>query len=273
MRISNTYNQEEVTLHKITQLIALSGINFLDPLPDDSQNTAAWDDANKQIKGRIFELKGVNYFLAITLTPFEVVLLNEENMKLQSWAPSGETMLKAIETWQKWMTDLGASNNLNTKLHYQLPENELYNFESKLALLSDEFTAQWAEARKLANEAMQQLNKISEVGSEINIWPHHFDTGVYYPLTQINSETTQSIGAGLAIADSMINEPYFYIYGWSKKGGIDYTVAPKLIRGHWITDGWEGAVLPLSDVTGQNGINSFFESSYTFLKTQLINLK
>ena len=116
---------------------------------------------------------------------------------------------------------------------------------------------------------MENLNKQSGIPSEINIWPHHFDTGVFYPVTVVNNETTQSIGAGFAMADTMINEPYFYLYGWTKDGKIEYKEATDLEAGKWLTEGWQGAVLRTSEFNTIKEVNSFFEASYQFLINQL----
>lgn len=55
--------------------------------------------------------------------------------------------------------------------------------------------------------------------SEVRVWPHHFDTGLYIPVSKDESgNDIQSIGLGLAIADAYVSEPYFYINHWSKEG-------------------------------------------------------
>jgi len=123
----------------------------------------------------------------------------------------------------------------------------------------------------MANQAMSALNQLSGITSEINIWPHHFDTGVYYSITEANGESIQAIGGGLAIADSMIDEPYFYLYGWAKEGTIDYSSAPSNTSGQWLTEGWQGAVLRASDISNIEDTNAFFKEAYEFLFNQLKN--
>jgi hypothetical protein len=101
--------------------------------------------------------------------------------------------------------------------------------------------------------------------SPINIWPHHFDTGTYHPLSE-----TGSIGTGFAVADTIVNEPYFYIYGWAKDKTIDYASAPDLPFGEWKTGSWKGAIMPLSTVTRlpnlKDDLKIFFASTSEFFK-------
>jgi len=79
-----------------------------------------------------------------------------------------------------------------------------------------------------------------------------------------------SIGVGLAVADSVVSEPYYYLYGWTRDGEIDFSKAPKLKRGEWRTKEWKGAVLSVSTLTNQSEeLNNFCHQSFTFLKEQI----
>lgn len=268
MILPDNFNREEINLHRASQLISLTGVNLMDALPDDSQNTAIWNEQYSTLLGRKFELNKKRYQLAIRFIPFELVLLDEKSLTIKSIDIGGLDQPALYSIWEDWLINLGFKGNLITKLHYDLPENEHYN-SNQFDGLTQDFAKSWSSFRSLANEAMRQLNELSGIKSEINIWPHHFDTGVYYPLKEIKGETTQSIGAGFGIADSMINEPYFYLYGWSKDGEIDYVEAPTLTAGEWLTKEWQGAVLKISDTSSIIAINEFYEASYQFILKQL----
>lgn len=268
MKLPNNFNQEEINLHRAVQLISLTGVNLLDSLPDDSQNTAVWDKSTSTILGRSFELNKNRYQLGIRLTPLELVLLDADSKTVNSTDIGGLDKPSLYSIWEDWLKNIGFTSDLVTKLHYDLPENEYYR-SNHFDGLTSEFAKSWSTFRSLANEAMRNLNELSNINSEINIWPHHFDTGVYYPISEANGETVQSIGAGFGIADSMINEPYFYLYGWTKEGSIDYRKAPKLENGEWLTESWQGAVLKASDAQNIESINDFLKSSYQFIYNQL----
>ena len=183
---------------------------------------------------------------------------------------NGLTYMQTVEPWKKWFLDAGFDGKLNLKLHYELPDSDLYKFDA-FSKPDDAILKHWTEFRTIANQVMAALNEEVGIVSDINIWPHHFDTGTYYMLHETNGEGDRSIGAGLGVADSMVPEPYFYIYGWHKDQKLDYSIAPSLGDGNWITENWEGAVLPISAL-GENpleSVNQFYRTTSTFLKTKL----
>lgn len=270
MKLPENFNVEEINVHRAVQLLSLTGVNLIPPLPDDSQNTQVWDSESEMILGRTFTIDGKNYKMGIKLIPFGLSLLSENLQILQSIDIGGLDQPALYSIWADWIANLGLKKDLITTLHYELPENEHYktnNFNG----VTNEFSTAWTGLRTMANQAMSALNQLSGITSEINIWPHHFDTGVYYSITEANGESIQAIGGGLAIADSMIDEPYFYLYGWAKEGTIDYSSAPSNTSGQWLTEGWQGAVLRASDISNIEDTNAFFKEAYEFLFNQLKN--
>ena len=77
------------------------------------------------------------------------------------------------------------------------------------------------------------------------------------------------IGFGLAIEDQMVGAPYFYLSGYGLKGHeINYDSLAPLTYGNWkVTEGWKGAVLPLSLLADQNHqtqtgmVNTFLQAA------------
>ncbi len=269
MNLSIDFNLEEINLHRAVQLLSLTGVNLLEALPDDSQNTQVWNADTQMILGRQFITKKGNYSMGISLSPFSLQLLNIRLETIKSIDIGGLDQPALYSIWADWIANLGVTKELITKLHYDLPENEHYT-SNQLNGLTAEFSQTWASLRTMANQAMEALNKLSGISSEINIWPHHFDTGIYYPITKERGETIHSIGGGLAIADSMIDESYFYLYGWVKEGSIDYNQAPALEKGQWLTHDWQGSILRVSEIEDLDNVNNFFKSTYTFLLTQFL---
>ena len=268
MNLSEDFNREEINVHRAVQLISLTGVNLQDSLPDDSQNTSIWSEESKTILGRKFEINKTQYQVGIRFSPFELVLLNNNSEVINSIDIGGLDQPALYSIWEDWLLNLGFEGSLATKLNYELPDNIHYTSNHFDGVTAD-FANNWAELRTVANKALEKLNSFSGIDSEINIWPHHFDTGVFYSVTTVNSELTQSIGAGLAMADAIVNEPYFYLYGWTKEGRIDYNEATVLEAGEWLTEGWQGAVLKASEFSSLKEINAFFEDSYQFLINQL----
>ena len=75
----------------------------------------------------------------------------------------------------------------------------------------------------------------------IAIWPHHFDVGSFAIAAQdADGNMLNTVGFGLAPADDVIDEYYFYITTWAKAGDIDHSNAPKLPAGSWNHKAWNG---------------------------------
>jgi len=88
-------------------------------------------------------------------------------------------------------------------------------------------------------------------------------------LHKTEGATDRSIGAGFNPADDMVDEPYFYIYGWYKDNKLDYSDKPELVNGKWIIENWEGAVLPITEVADEDAVNAFYETTSLYLKNKL----
>lgn len=263
------YIKAEVQLHVASQMISLTGKNLVSPHPDDSHTTAKWDSDKNHIMGRAFELNGNRYSIFVDPIAFSFGI-NKNGNELDSMELHGLTYMQTVEPWKKWLEEAGFKGELDLSLHYELPASDLYRFDA-FSKPSKGILKRWSDNRSLANQAFQKLNEMIVVESDINIWPHHFDTGTYHVLHKTNGEGDRSIGAGFAIADSMVTEPYFYIYGWYKDQKIDYSDAPQIECAQWITDNWEGCVFLISNI-GENEleqVNEFYSITSEYLKRKL----
>jgi len=127
-------------------------------------------------------------------------------------------------------------------MYYDLPD---YGFNNApFQTIDRDGLSQWQTWRQLANQACEAFLGYVQTSSENRTWSHHFDTGIF---TQIN--TRMGVGFGLAMSDSMVPSPYFFLTGYLSDKEIDYTNPPHLDRGNWKTEDWKGAVFPLSDVS------------------------
>jgi hypothetical protein len=88
------------------------------------------------------------------------------------------------------------------------------------------------------------LDKL-QLESEICIWPHHFDSGIY-----IQVKADLGLGFGLAMEDTMLGEAYFYMSGYGGESPISYQNLTQLSAGKWeIGEHWKGAVLPTNTIS------------------------
>lgn len=262
--MTKAFSSTEIQLHVATQMLSLTGINFVGKEDDDSHTTSRFDAQAARIVGRTFNLGGARYRAFIDVRGFALGL-EKDGSDLHVLPLDGLSYDETVAPWKQWLVEAGHSGDLVLDLHYEMPESESYQFKhfaKPAAAILDE----WITLRSLANDALSTLTTELGIASEVNIWPHHFDTGTYYVVHKTDGDVDRSIGAGLAVADSMVPEPYFYIYGWDKDAVIDYSEAPDLGAGKWITGGWEGAVLPSSS---SEGSDAFYKLAVGFLKKEL----
>ena len=261
------YITAEAQLHVASQMISLTGKNLVQKQSDDSHTTAIWDSERQLIIGRNFDLNGNSF--SIFIDPIEFALgIMKNGSETERVSLNGLTYMQTVEPWKKWLWEAGFKEGLDLSLHYELPSSDLYRFDS-FSKPSGDILALWCKNRTMANEVFSSLTKMVDSGSDINIWPHHFDSGVYYELHKTEGVTDRSIGAGFNPADGMVDQPYFYIYGWYKDSKIDYSDKPDLSNGKWILNNWEGAVLPISKVDGYETVEQFYQATSTYLKNKL----
>lgn len=262
--INKDYAKSEIELHKAAQILALTSINLLPKLPDDAQNTFQIKD--NKLCARDFIHSNKKFHIYLDLITYDVVLKSVDGEISFSHPMAGSTWDDILSVWSSWLKEIGHQSTLTRSLHYKLPTTNDYNKES-FEGLSREFLNKWLANRMFANKVLGKLNQISQHNSEINIWPHHFDTGVYYSLDSDAQGERFSIAAGLATADSLVNEPYFYISGYSRENKINYTTLPNVGEGTWLTEYWQGAVLRLSSLSNSNKVvETFFAPAYNYLE-------
>jgi hypothetical protein len=151
--------------------------------------------------------------------------------------------------------------NFNDPMHYKIPDYNLGN--SKIKLPDPEGLDQWIKFRSLANEAVFMFAGYFQASPDARIWPHHFDTGMY---KQVNEKI--GLGFGLAMKDSLVGEPYFYLSGYSGTEAIDYSDVPE-IKSEWIiSENWKGAILRLADFSDDSNYNRKLVSEFI---TKVVN--
>jgi len=261
------YIRAEAQIHLASQIISLTGKNLVEKQADDSHTTAIWNAEKQRIIGRDFVLNGNTYAVFVDPVGFAIDLL-KNGSETERISLDGLTYIQTVESWKNWLPDAGFQVELDLNLHYELPSSDLYKFDA-FSKPSSDILALWAKNRTIANSVFENLTKSVEAPSDINIWPHHFDTGTYYELHKTDGTTDRSIGAGFNPADGMVDEPYFYIYGWYKDNEIDYSDKPALENGKWIVDDWKGAVLPITEVKDQSTADDFYKNTSFFLKEKL----
>ncbi len=262
------YKATEIPMHKATQLIAFLGKHLGYHQADDSHATVVYDPKKDALVGKLITINGQIYSPELQLRNFHLALISDDKSSL--FELKGQTIPMVIKEVERLM-DIDVLPDF--AIHYDLPKD--YQLDQYQLELPPRYAViEWTQVRQMAAETLEMVNIIVSPPSPVNIWPHHFDTGTYHILTTGNEGDSAAIGCGFAVADTIVSEPYFYIYGWSKDKSIHFEATPDLLFGEWKKGNWKGAVLPLSTVLAlpdvKADLKSFFEVTVQFYKNEML---
>ena len=237
------YKQIDQRLHWLCQVIAKANRTFASKKEDDSHTNLYFDVIGDRIVGRWLKTASGACLLSLNLNNLHFEWLNTSLQKVQSIASVGKRMIEIESELSAGLAELGLSKEgFTASLHFEITNYTFAGDEVKPLDLSA--LEEWKYWRKFAADSCMTLLGYMQAESEIRIWPHHFDTGIF-----ATYESELGIGYGLAMQDKMADAPYFYLTGYLGKKAIHYKELPDLELGFWKTDGpWKGAILPLSQL-------------------------
>jgi hypothetical protein len=243
---NNNWHEALQQQHYAAQLLALAGKYLIPQQPDDS-NTSMRYLSDPEMLATNELANGLR--LGLKISTLELQLLDAGNHPLQIRALAGVTFTEAFDTMQKMLKDGGVDTApLVNQLHYEIPGHPLATgaaFEVKGA----EYFKENAFVRHNCEIVLQNILVRYSKPEPVRVWPHHFDTGTFIPLAKNDQGViSKSIGLGWALPDTMVNEPYFYLSFWSQNEGSLPTDFVPLPAGEWMMPGWNGAVLPHSEI-------------------------
>lgn len=221
------------------------------------------DAAGKRLFGRLINTPKGKFILALNLKTLSFEWLDNPlsvKTSISVFDKEGSSIEKEI---REFPVSMGmSSKDISKPLHFEIPD---YGFSIiKSNRISSFGIKQWIYYRGLANFACLSVLGYLQSESEIRIWPHHFDTGVYAQVTD-----SLGFGFGWAMADSMIGEPYYYLSGYKNSSIIIYKNLSKLNFGRWVTgEQWNGTVLPLH-VLADNSTAKALEIINTYIKESI----
>jgi hypothetical protein len=259
------YIKTDQLLHVLSQNIAKMNRQFLAKKEDDSHTNLYFDPLQGALLGQWMttEIGPVLFRLNLVAWSFEFV---DANFKLLLGLNLQSAKLSNIESsLYKSLQELGIkSNGFKESMHYQIPAYQLE--DDSLQKVHPSNIEEWMHYRSTANNACYQILGSFQKNGEIRIWPHHFDTGIYFPLNE-----SIHIGFGLAMNDSYFDEAYFYASAYDSEGkGISIDKNEhKLAAGNWLNSpDFKGAVLSVKDIkqSEEDLLRKYIRS---FLKTYL----
>ncbi len=244
-----TYNHFDQRIHQLCQIIAKVNRTYVPKKADDSHTNLYYDSVSERMVGRWIVTPKGKGLLAFNINTQTFEWLDETlAVKAQITAigkTDDEIEIDLVPILQSYGLD---TQEVRIPLHFEIPKYPFYNqpIEPFHILHLEE----WKSYRTLANEVFATILGSLQIESEVRIWPHHFDTGIY-----VEPHQHIGIGMGLAMEDSMVGAPYFYIAGYPLKAGeIDFQNRPTLKNGQWrIKSNWKGGILSLATLLKNGG--------------------
>lgn len=243
--------------HHAAQLIAISGRYLAARREDDSHTAMEFSRSRKILAG--VKLKGDQEVrVSLNIENLDLHILNVRLKSMEKFDLKGRTFEEGFDFLKKRLMTFGLDTSLMLpEVHYNIPDHP--TGKGKPFEINDPDAFQHhAELRSLAKDLLQSFARVFKNTSDILVWPHHFDTGMIIYMDPDEKEVTNgTIGIGMSIKDSMIDEPYFYVNHWSEEK-IQYPKElPALRHGRWGESDWKGAYLKISEiVSGRNELNT-----------------
>jgi len=262
--------------HHAAQFIALAGRHLLPQVPDDSNTNMEFIPGKNLLAGNPLS-NGTR--LALDMNNLTLCLPDKNLDFTDILSLAGKTRLQIFREVKEHLSNAGIDTSLlKDELHYTIPQHAVD--KGATFILPDKIYFQENTAyRYNAAFILQKIASRYPDVPPVRIWPHHFDTGTFIPVKK-NREGNVSVsfGIGLAIPDTIVNEPYFYLSFWSESSAPDMKTLPSPEAGEWITTGWSGGILRLSEILRQTSAgtqagvaDSFFRSGLEILSEIIIS--
>ena len=262
-------NKAQLVLHHAVQFIAASGKYLLPEEDDDSHTNMSWDSGNKIFYGGSINNRAR---VGLHIPSLSLKVTGPTGIELASLSLIGKTKKEGL-LWLGQALQLKQidTSSLNLEMHYSIPEHST-NHSKPFPDIDSSLLEELANHRTIADQICSEEFARHSKASPPRTWPHHFDHGVYVPLEfDPDGNPIRSFSVGYAVADSVIEEPYFYITQWKKDEKVDYSKAPELEFGKWLPEKLKGAALSLSDILKmsdqEKGISKFIDKTIRFSKS------
>ncbi|MDA3907085.1 MAG: hypothetical protein PF484_13515 [Bacteroidales bacterium] len=265
-QLSNPFNEEIKDAlqqqHQAAQFIAFVGKHLIPNKADDSNTNMEFIFDDNILLGNPLPS---GFRVALRLTDLKLSIFDKKMNSKKDIFLDGKTKKTVFGELKQGLLDLGVDvTNFTDELHYEIPEHHIdsgaaFSLKNKSAFIEN------ANYRQNAKLVLNDIAPLFNVDETIRIWPHHFDTGAYFVISKNeNGDASQSIGIGLAIPDSMVDEPYYYLSFWSEKSIDGSNDLVNLIAGQWMIPNWSGAVLRHSEIMQQKTPDEQYELVKSF---------
>lgn len=224
----------DITLHRAAQYLASFGKQYISKESDDSHTNLSWD---KELSALYSRSSSDGQFMRLYLTDLRIEWVDgERSFPLGLVGRShGE-----VTVWLHHIALRCGKDEYDFYLHYTLDSGKI-----RPEQVFDEYDLERGQELIVLRNSAQNVCEIVrdhfELDTEIRVWPHHFDTGGYAPL----SGSDVQIGFGMAIPDSLVDDYYLYVSAYSNEEPVKTHDFSALKLGCWQQGDFEGAMLPM----------------------------
>ena len=221
------YSNSDRQIHWLSQVLAKVNRAYVPEQEDDSHTNLYFDDIGKRILGRWIDGPKSKMILGLDLQSLSFQWMDAGLNRLNEFSVLNGSMDELEAGVSEYPGSLKMSTaDISKALHFDLPDYKISKLNKED--LSDEGIRSWIFYRGLANQASLDILGYLQGESEIRIWPHHFDTGIY---TMVSDHL--GLGFGLAMKDALLREAYFYMSGYGTESPLEYQNLPTLSAGRW----------------------------------------
>jgi hypothetical protein len=263
-------NPYTLQVHHAAQLVAMVGHGLLPKEKDDSQSNMEWIDRRGALLGKDIPL-AQTIRMGLLYHPFELHIFDHNLDSLDNLNLEGRTKQLAINWIKDHITALGGdAEKVKPIGHFDIPHHPLDN-GAEFELPNPIYHLEMAKYRSNADLILKEIKMQFEQASEVRIWPHHFDTGLYIPVAfDETGQATHSIAIGLAVADDSLDEYYYYVNPWQQSGEAAPDSLPKLDGGgQWTKGKNKMAVLPASTLLRHTEAPEQYHQTLEFLESAI----
>lgn len=234
------YNQADQQLHLLGQVIGKANRTFLEDTSDHSHTNLYFDPWSDKIVGRWIESRAGHVLFALDLATLDFEVLDSSRKKILTVSSLEKTLEEIEQELEDRLPEAGLDpQGFRAPMKHEIPA---YSFGDRpFESIHPQGLEKWKYFRKLGNQTCYGFLEYVQAGSEVRIWPEHFDTGVYFEYHGV-----MGIAFGLAMEDRMAGAPYFYMTAHPKTGSLVFEHLPESPAWKWeLGEHWKGAILPL----------------------------
>jgi hypothetical protein len=249
-----------LALHDAAQASAAAAHALLPTAPDHSHSNLLWSSEHHAFRGRALPAGNRCALEPLTL---QTVVLGPGGEARGFASAVGHTFEQVLGKLARVLRRAGESvppQGLSAP-GYELPDTPVRRGEP-FAQPSRDHLQELARWFGLGHAALERVSRRRLGGSEVRIWPHHFDMAALRTLDEdVDPEEARSVGVGFSPGDGSYAEPYLYVSPWPAPPA---DALPELPAGRWHTQGFTSAVLTAGQIVGPDAagrVDAFLEQA------------